>query len=307
MLEVNNVKLVTIIAMMVVLITSSQVLAMSGTPQDEKYEVEQHQDISNLEYIRRFEMPELYGLKRKVWIYLPADYKTSDKNYPVLYMHDGQNLFENDSNFGSWRVDESINELFKQGKIEGVIVVAVSNGSSRSREYAPYDYWLFNDYIDKTLGDKYIEFIVNTLKPYVDNNYRTKPSREHTAMAGSSLGGLISLYGGLKYQDVFSKIGAFSPYLVAPKGKIDKMYQFVEQTGKNKEMQIYLDVGTKEFGRAKYDKKYEQAVIDMHDLLKEAGFAKSELKLVVEEEGIHNERYWAKRFPDAFLWWFSEE
>ena len=296
-----------IIVMCLVLIFSGQLLAMSGSPQNQKYEAKQHQDINNLEIIRYFEMPELYGMKRKIWIYLPPDYQDSDKKYPVMYMHDGQNLFENDANYGGWKVDDSINRLFEKGKTEGVIVVAINNSSSRSREYAPYDYWLFDNYIDKTLGDKYIDFIVNTLKPYIDKNYRTKSSREYTAMAGSSLGGLISLYGGLKYQNVFSKIGVFSPYLVSPKGKIDKMYKFVEQFDKNKEMKIYLDVGTKEFQRGKYDKKYAQATIDMHDLLRKVGFDKSELELVVEQKGIHNEKYWAKRFPEAFLWLFEEK
>ena len=149
-----------------------------------------------LKTINDFYIPQL-KTKRRVWIYLPSEYENSQKHYPVLYMHDGQSLFDDSLSYdGSWHVDK---------KTTGIIIVAVDNaGKNRMREYNPWE----------DMGGRgllYADFIVHTLKPYIDNNFRTMPQREHTGIIGSSMGAYISTYIALKNQDVFSKIGLLSP------------------------------------------------------------------------------------------------
>ena len=136
-----------------------------------------------------FFMPQL-NRSRRIMIYLPPDYETSQKRYPVLYMHDGQNLFDDATSFsGEWGVDESLNELHSQGDY-GCIVVGIDNGGGlRIDELAP---WLNTNYNEGGEGAQYMDFIVETLKPHVDANYRTFTGREFTAIMGSSLVGLIS-------------------------------------------------------------------------------------------------------------------
>ena len=263
-----------------------------------------HTTTGNIETIPDLKSRQLQDT-RKLWVYLPPDYEQSDKSYPVLYMHDGQNLFDKLTSFaGEWKVDETLERLFKAGKTDGVIVVGINNGGKRrNREYNPWKFETRRREYDQPLGKAHASFVVNTVKPYIDKHYRTLPGREHTGIAGSSFGGTISLYIGLKYQDVFSKIGAFSASLWpgetynAGEGKI---FDFVSQVGKKQEMKIYTDMGRKEgFGGVNNHKK-------LHRLLRKEGFSKEELKLVIDQDGKHNEKYWSERFPAAFLWLFEK-
>src|SRR5438132_769367 len=160
-----------------------------------------------------FAMPQL-GRRRRVWLYLPPGYARSQQRYPVLYLQDGQNVFDARTSFaGEWGVDETLDSLRALGDA-GVIVVAVDNGQQRRfDEYSPWP----NPQYGGGQGDGYVEFLVQTLKPYIDQHYRTLPDRFHTGIAGSSMGGLISLYAALKYPDVFGRVGVFSPaFWVAP-------------------------------------------------------------------------------------------
>jgi predicted alpha/beta superfamily hydrolase len=134
-----------------------------------------------------FFIPQL-NRYRRIWIYLPVSYATSGKKYPVLYMHDGQNVFDDSTSFsGEWGVDETLDTL--EIKTKEVIVVAIDNGGDkRMNEYSPYDM----DRFGKGEGDLYVDFLVNTLMPYINRNYRTKKYGRNTFVAGSSMGGLIS-------------------------------------------------------------------------------------------------------------------
>ncbi|MBK8427854.1 MAG: hypothetical protein IPL27_18645 [Lewinellaceae bacterium] len=155
-----------------------------------------------------FYIPQL-NRNRRIWLYLPPDYATTTKSYPVLYMQDAQNLFDAETSFsGEWEVDESLNELHQQGDY-GCIVVGIDNGGvDRLNEYSP---WINAQY-GGGQGDEYIEFLVSTLKPYIDANYRTLPGRNTTGIMGSSMGGLISMYGFSERQDIFPKAGIFPPH-----------------------------------------------------------------------------------------------
>ena len=161
--------------------------------------------------LENFIMPELQRT-RAIRIYLPRNYKTSQQAYPVWYMHDGQDLFDEATSEGrlgpvEWGIDETIERLGDHYIIVGIDHEYEKN--RREREYAFFP----TSQTPKAEGKQYLAFIVHTLKPYIDANYRTRKDKENTGIAGGSLGGLISLYAGLTYPDVFGKIGVFSPSL----------------------------------------------------------------------------------------------
>lgn len=146
-----------------------------------------------------FNMPQL-NRKRRIWVYLPKGYATSSKIYPVLYMNDGQNLFnEKTAAFGEWGVDECLDTLQKKLDKECIVVGIDHGGEKRTTEYNPYD----NAQYGKGEGKQYVDFLANTLKPYIDSKYHTKKGPENTFIAGSSLGGVISLYAVMQYPGVF--------------------------------------------------------------------------------------------------------
>lgn len=240
-----------------------------------------------------FFMPQL-GRDRRIWIYLPPDYDDSQKQYPVLYIHDGQNVFDAANSFsGEWQVDESLNKLFDEGDY-GIIVVAIENGGGkRLDEYSP---WINPNYGGGE-GDEYMDFIVSTLKPYIDNNFRTRSDRKYNGLMGSSMGGLITMYGGIEYQEIFSKMGVFSPaYWFADQNA----YNHVSSTGKEQAMKIYTIVGALE-GNSTVSNVYT-----MESTLKNAGFTTDELNQTVHIDGQHSEWYWAREFPAAYEWLYSD-
>jgi len=238
-----------------------------------------------------FYMPQL-DRNRRIWIYFPPGYETSGMSYPVLYMHDGQNLFDAATAYaGEWNVDETLNTFAAQG-IKVPIVVGIDNGGGdRIGEYTP---WINPDYGGGD-GEKYIRFIVETLKPYIDQNYRTLPDRENTGLMGSSLGGLISHYGGLAYQNVFSKAGLFSPsYWFS-----DSIWAFTHQTGKQENMRFYQLCGTNESVGEVAD------VLRMNDSLVSLGFPQDIIYNKTVPNGEHNEKLWREAFGEAYLWLFN--
>ncbi|MFZ1612332.1 MAG: alpha/beta hydrolase-fold protein [Chitinophagales bacterium] len=240
-----------------------------------------------------FYMPQL-DRSRKIWIYLPPDYDTSADDFKVLYMQDGQNVFDVTTSFaGEWEVDETLNALFDAGD-EGCIVVAIDNGGGeRLNEYSP---WEIPDYDVDGIGEYYIDFIVETLKPFVDANYRTKPEREFTGIMGSSMGALISMYGGVEHRETFSRIGAFSPsYWIS-----DSCYIQVEETPHYAPMKIYSIAGTLE-GTSMTD-----GVAEMDATLLDAGYSADELITTIHPDGMHSEWYWAREFGDAYLWLWGD-
>jgi len=238
-----------------------------------------------------FYMPQL-DRHRRIWLYFPPGYETSGLNYPVLYMHDGQNLFDASTAFaGEWEVDETLNSLAEQG-YHVPLVVGIDNGNGdRIGEYTP---WANPDYGGGD-GEKYIQFIVETLKPYIDQHYRTLPDRENTGLMGSSLGGLISHYGGLAYQDIFSKAGLFSPsYWFS-----DSIWAFTNQTGKLDDMRFYQLCGTNESTGEVGD------VQRMNDSLVSIGFPQENVFNKIVQDGQHNEQLWREGFGEAYLWLFK--
>jgi alpha-glucosidase len=241
---------------------------------------------------KQFVIPNLNTISHKIWIYLPPNYYTSTKKFPVIYMHDAQNLFDATTSYaGEWKVDETLNDIYKTTK-KGFIVVGIENGGQeRINEYTPWEHQKYGG----GKGDVYINFIVNTLKPYIDLNYRTKPQQKHTGLIGSSLGGLISYYGGLKYAAVFGKIGALSTSFWFS----DEVVNFTKLNGAKKSVKMYLLVGGNEGESMDVDTQ------NMAKLLIETGFKKQNLKTVIHPEGKHNEAFWSSQFKAVVEWLYQ--
>ncbi len=260
----------------------------------------QHTVRGALKVLRALYSPQLDN-RREIVVYLPPSYAAGDRRYPVLYMHDGQNLFDAATSFaGEWYVDETMEGLASQG-IEAIVVGIPNNGPRRANEYIPFPWAELTD----AQGALYVDFIADTLKPIIDRDFRTLPGREHTGIAGSSLGGLISLYAYFKRPDSFGLAGVFSPALRWGK---EGIFPFVQQapfvSGK-----IYMDVGAAEgtglvtgsaHTQRSFADHYAQQVRRMNNLLRRKGYRPSETLLYVEEAGgIHHESAWARRLPDA--------
>ena len=240
----------------------------------------------------KFFIPQL-NRTRKIWALLPYNYHKTDKTYPVLYLQDAQNLFNEGSAFGNWEIDKKMSILAEYGRGD-VIIIAIENGS----EHRIKEYILDNDSITKNAeGKKYIRFLADTLKPYVDSVYRTKPEREFTGIGGSSLGGLISIYSGFLYPEVYSKLLIFSPSLwVNPENN------FPQMNFKNPyEIKVYMYGGEMEGSQmteriALFEKTLESWE-NSHSI-------QFEFKISINDEGKHQEFYWSQEFPRAVEWLF---
>ncbi|HVW14160.1 MAG TPA: alpha/beta hydrolase-fold protein [Mucilaginibacter sp.] len=236
-----------------------------------------------------FDMPQL-GRQRRVWIYLPKDYQSSRKKYPVVYMHDGQNLFDAyTSGYGEWGIDEIMEKL--PAKDECIVVGIDHGGQYRISEYDPYD-----SKYGKGEGDAYVDFLVKTLKPYIDSHYRTKTDAKNTTIAGSSMGGLISMYAVLKYPGVFGNGGIFSPaFWIAP-----AIYQYAEQHT-NSKSRFYFVCGGAESGSMVPDMQ------KMADIVRSKGVSERNSPEVVVKGAQHNEKQWNGDFPAFYKWLASPQ
>jgi predicted alpha/beta superfamily hydrolase len=216
---------------------------------------------------------------RDVVVYLPRSYHHSQKHYPVIYMQDGQNLFDRATGFAGqeWEADETLERLSDEG-IEALLV-GLYNTAERFPEYNPFSQFR------EGRGEAYLAFMAETVKPMIDRDFRTLTSRQATGIMGSSMGGLISLYGFFTRPDIFGLAGVMSPSLWVGHGAIyDTVRKRPFVPGR-----IYLDNGTREMSARK-----------MNALLVEKGYSpSSDLLYVVEEEAEHNEAAWARRLPDA--------
>lgn len=242
---------------------------------------------------KEFVIKDLNDKPHKIWVYLPPDYNSSSQKFPVIYMHDSQNLFDVETAaYGKeWNVDETLNELYNNtGK--GFIVVGIENGGDKRIE--EYTAWTHPKY-GGGKGAIYVDFLVNELKPFIDKNYRTKPKAKHTAIIGSSLGGLISFYGGLKYPDVFGKIGALSTSFWFS----NNVYAFAKQNGNQKKTKLYLLIGGNEGSTMLPDTE------KMEKLLLNTGFPRENIKTKIVPKGQHNEAFWSAEFLDTITYLYN--
>jgi len=232
----------------------------------------------SLDHIDGLFSPQL-GNYRDILISLPGGHKSGEHRYPVIYMHDGQNLFDPARSFaGSWNVDVAMAEVSLDG-FDAIVVGIPNMGADRLAEYSPFEH----PELGGGRGDLYLEFLINTLKPLIDERFLTIPDREHTGIVGSSMGGLISLYAFFRHPEVFGFAGVLSPSLWLTE---EATFSFIEQAP--------LDVGSRE------GIHHVAKALHLRDVLEEKGYALGDDLLWVEEEfGRHHEAAWARRFRDA--------
>jgi predicted alpha/beta superfamily hydrolase len=234
-----------------------------------------------LKVLKELHSPEL-GNTRDILVYLPPSYESSTRRYPVIYMHDGQNLFDPKTSFaGAWEVDDTLDKASQEG-VEAIVVGITNVGVERANEYSPFD----DRRHGPGKGDAYLSFITDTIKPIIDADFRTEPAREQTGIAGSSMGGLISLYAFFRRPDAFGFAGVMSPALWFGRRRIfDYLERATHVPGK-----LYLDVGTQEGKEALND------VARLRDRLTTMGYRIGhDLLYVVDRGAGHNEAAWAKR------------
>ena len=264
---------------------------------------ESHTVVGDLRLHEDFHARKL-GNRRAVLVYLPPGYDEDPAaRYPVLYMHDGQNLFDAATSFigVEWNVDETVSRMVEQGAIQPLIVVGIENTSARAFEYTPAPHGSRGG----GGADQYADFIVNDLKPFIDANYRTLPGREHTGIMGSSLGGLVSIYTAWLHPDVFSRVGAMSTSYGWADGHI---LGFVESRGTPPGLRIWLDMGTAE-DRTDADGDGVPDILMSHRRMRDILMEKEvtiprRLRYVEAEGAVHNERAWAARLPRALTFLF---
>lgn len=250
-----------------------------------------------------FYFPNL-GCHRKVWMYLPKGYAHADRSYPVLYMHDGQHLFDEATSVGragpvEWMVDETIDAHNGQ-----VIVVAVDHAASYTEREQEF---LVHSDVDRPTvkGEAYLKDIVTVLKPYVDQHFRTIPDRTHTAMLGSSLGGLITLYAGLYYPKVFGTLGIFSPSIWMDREGVYRVTE--ERTGQLsrdfQKMNLYFYVGGRE-KRMNSNGRHENMARDVQAYVAYlADSTNISIQVEVDQQGKHGAQYWQQAFRHFYQYW----
>ncbi len=241
-----------------------------------------------------FEIPQL-DRTRRVWALLPFNYYKTQKSYPVLYLQDAQNLFAEGSEYGNWEIDKKLSILAEYGRGEVIIIAVEHGGENRMKEYM----FEANNLVLQGDGKKYIRFITDTLKPFIDNKYRTLKDRDNTGIGGSSLGGLISIYGGFLYPEVYSKLMIFSPSLWAVPKINFPMLKFYNPF----KIKVYLYGGEKEGSQMIEKMQAFKKLMDNYDDDKEKDL---EFRISVNPEGEHAEFYWSQEFPKAIEWLYYD-
>jgi predicted alpha/beta superfamily hydrolase len=245
---------------------------------------ERHAVVGSIKQLAAVHSPQL-GNARDLLVYLPPSYAAADsgdRRYPVVYMHDGQNLFDPATSFaGEWAVDQTLEAASGSG-LETIVVGIPNMGAERSNEYSPF----LDPKNGGGSGEQYLRFLAETVKPIVDADFRTLADRAHTGIAGSSMGGLISLYAFFRYRHVFGFAGVMSPALwFAQHAVLDWVARQPFAGGR-----IYIDVGMREGEKTMND------VLRLRDVLEAKGYRNlDDLLFVVDTAGDHSERAWARR------------
>jgi predicted alpha/beta superfamily hydrolase len=240
---------------------------------------------------------------RLLRVWLPSDYDGwGATRYPILYLNDGQNLFDPATAFAGvhWQVGETATRLIAEQKIPPLIIVGIDNTKHRANEYIPYK--SKDPRVLKAMGTCYPDFLRCEVMPLIEERYSVLKGPENTGLGGSSLGGLITLYTQLAAPEVLGRLLIESPSLFVANRKIlDQCRRFQDWPSR-----VYLGMGTREVGNAEKDKNIVADVLELEAILREAGLDEQRLHLRIAEGATHSESAWAARFPEALEFLFSD-
>ncbi|WP_374440237.1 alpha/beta hydrolase-fold protein [Epilithonimonas sp.] len=256
-------------------------------PKEKKHTANSHVRILS----EHFKIPQLNST-RKIWIYLPPDYQTSGKKYPVIYMQDGQNLFDDYTSFsGEWQVDETLDAIYNETGRSAIVIGIDNGGDQRLAEYSP---WNNAKYKTTGQGNLYADFLAKTLKPFIDKTYRTQRQTSKTIILGSSIGGLISLYTAVKYPETFGKAGIFSP-----------AFWFVSKDLKNYLNRNRKNLRHSEFyfvaGKDEDETMVPEIEATQSELINNSVDPKN-IIVKIDQDGTHSETYWKRELKQALMW-----
>jgi predicted alpha/beta superfamily hydrolase len=239
-------------------------------------------------------------IPRNILVYLPPNYESESRDYPVLYMHDGQNIFDNVTAYaGEWGVDESAELLAARG-LPCIIVGIPNGGEARLDEYGPWEDERLKQHSATGQGGRaleYLAFLLGNVKPLVDSGFRTSRLRSQTGISGSSMGGLVSLWAALEARETFGFCAALSSSFWLG-GKLE---EFVEARV-SPELRIYMDVGAKESSVKAQANLYLKSNRKIRDLLESQAY---DLVYLEDVNGLHNEADWRRRFPGVLEWFLN--
>jgi predicted alpha/beta superfamily hydrolase len=251
-----------------------------------------------IQILRGFPSPP-EGFPRTLRIHLPEAYfRDEGRRFGVLYMHDGQNVFAHpeSARAETWNANGTMEMLVEAGAIAPWITVGIDHGIGRFEDYSP---WPEPSRKVKPRAEIYASFLVDHLKPFIDQSFRTLPQRETTAVAGSSLGGLVTLFLARRHPQVFGRIGALSPSVMWANRQ---SFGAWKQRGPLPQ-KIYLDAGaTEAFDFDGMRMEYGREVRAFAEQLRAVGYSERELRVVLEPGGQHSEVDWSRRLPDALAW-----
>jgi predicted alpha/beta superfamily hydrolase len=249
---------------------------------------------------------QVFRNTRFIRVWLPPGYDEPSeqaRRYPVLYLNDGQNLFEPALSFTGveWQVDETADRLIREGVIDPMIVVGIDNGAKdRFREYMPHR--SLQPMMLRVQGRRYPDFLIKEVMPFVADRYRVATGPDNTGLGGSSLGALIALYTALAWPGVIGRLLLESPSLWASNR------QLIREVRARKDWpdRVFLATGTEEAGRADRNQSVVDDVRELAGILGRAGLSEKRLRVMIEDGATHHESAWARRFPKALAFLFGK-
>jgi len=253
---------------------------------------------------------KIFHNTRMLRVWLPANYGSpfnAHRSYPVLYLNDAQNLFdEATSSAGEWHVDETTEHLVGSFKIPPMMVVGIDHaGDKRSSEYLPYFDPNSGQYglpAEKDLrGQEYATFLLTEVMPFIEKKYRVSRGAANTGIGGSAYGGVISFYIALTHPGIFGHVLVESPVLGVGDGQLLKDAERAKQLPQK----MFVAMGTSETKDADYNAELLKRVEEMQTILRKKGMGPDRLKVVVDEGALHNEGAWSRRLPDAMLFLYG--
>jgi predicted alpha/beta superfamily hydrolase len=253
---------------------------------------------------------KIFHNTRMLRVLVPANYfspHNAHRTYPVLYLQDGQNLFDDaTSNSGEWHVDETVEHLVGSFKIPPMFVVGIDHGEKRSSEYLPYPNEHSQDAAardpNEVHGSDYVRFLLTEVMPFIEKHYRVARGVMNTGLGGSSYGGDISLYTVLEHPGIFGHVLLESPVLSIGNGQLIKDAEKARQLPQK----MYLGIGTSETTDQQPSAEIVSSVEELEKVLRAKGLGPSRLKVVVEQNAVHNEGAWSRRLPDALLFLYGK-